>query len=237
MKNLLIYTNPKKEFDKETLLLSKIQIHNSLELGWNPEDILLMTNFEYEYLGVKSVVISNDFKYDFDKLSNKIFVIKEMLANSKETYWYHDFDAYQMEELNPVFTDIGLSDYGWSTKWNCGSIFFRENSADIFDKLHHEILERKTGDERVLTTLTKEGLINNSRITRLNITYNFGMRNIGTNYALADKPIKIAHFHPWYNDIKLPANTRNLFIKGNNEIGKPLVTPRLIKLFDKYDIR
>lgn len=52
MKNLLIYTNADKEFSEENKTLVKIHIDNSLELGWDRKDILLYTNFPYEYNGV-----------------------------------------------------------------------------------------------------------------------------------------------------------------------------------------
>jgi hypothetical protein len=65
MKNLLIYINPAKSFINEAWkdendILAKIQIDNSLEMGCKKEDIILVTNFEYEYRGVKSIVVSDD---------------------------------------------------------------------------------------------------------------------------------------------------------------------------------
>ncbi len=39
MKNLLIYVNP-QGFDLESEKLAKIQIENSLEIGWKPNDII-----------------------------------------------------------------------------------------------------------------------------------------------------------------------------------------------------
>ena len=42
MKNLLIYTGPNKKFDAETVKFAKIQIDNSLDLGWKRENILLV---------------------------------------------------------------------------------------------------------------------------------------------------------------------------------------------------
>jgi len=40
MKNLMIYVNPHHEFDEERKVLAKIQIENSLRLGWKSGDIL-----------------------------------------------------------------------------------------------------------------------------------------------------------------------------------------------------
>ena len=65
MKNLLIYINPAKDFvdskDRTNIKeLAKIQIDNSLDLGWAVEDIVFVTNFPYEYGGVKALVIDDD---------------------------------------------------------------------------------------------------------------------------------------------------------------------------------
>lgn len=60
MKNLLVYINPKKRFSGEPLVLVKIQIDNSLDLGWKREDIILATNFSFEYNGIKSIVVSDN---------------------------------------------------------------------------------------------------------------------------------------------------------------------------------
>ena len=53
MKNLLDYISPDKDLTKTKLdgeadLLAKVQIDNSLSLGWKRKDILLVTNFDYE---------------------------------------------------------------------------------------------------------------------------------------------------------------------------------------------
>jgi hypothetical protein len=70
----------------------------------------------------------------------------------------------------------------------------------------------------------------NSRIKRLNITYDFGMRRVKLCYNKAIKPLKVLHFHP---NSKL-LNTLAIAMYGKNEIGKPLMNERLIKLFNQY---
>ena len=62
MKNLFIYVNP-NGFDEESGKLTKIQIDNSLELGWPIEDILLVTNFPYEHNGVNAYVVDIERSY------------------------------------------------------------------------------------------------------------------------------------------------------------------------------
>ena len=94
MKNLLIHTGPDKKFGDEDSILAKIQIDNSLDLGWKKEDILLVTDFPYEYNGVRSFVIESGIYYPFDLLASKLLValylINQGVIEDKELYWCHD---------------------------------------------------------------------------------------------------------------------------------------------------
>ena len=98
MKQLLIYTSPDTEFNKQHDFLARFQIDNSLQLGWKKEDIILSTNFPYEYKGVKSLLV-NGVYCEKDPTSNKMFVLdylfKSELLEKEHLYWYHDFDAYE----------------------------------------------------------------------------------------------------------------------------------------------
>ena len=59
MKQILTYISPQKDFNEEHKMAVKIQIDNSLSLGWKREDILLVTNFPYEHNGVKAITIGS----------------------------------------------------------------------------------------------------------------------------------------------------------------------------------
>src|SRR5437763_1550816 len=104
MKNLLTYTGPKKKFGKEDKVLAKIQIDNSLDLGWKREDILLATDFPFEYNGVKSLVIKDEIYYDFDLAASKlpvvIYLINQGVLDPGQLYWCHDFDAYELNKID-----------------------------------------------------------------------------------------------------------------------------------------
>src|SRR5436190_6968 len=104
MKNLLIYTGPNKKFSEEDSILARIQIDNSLDLGWRKEDIMLVTDFPFEYNGVKSLVIKDGLYYDFDKNANKalvaLYLIDQKIIEPGELYWCHDFDAYELNKIN-----------------------------------------------------------------------------------------------------------------------------------------
>ena len=67
MNNLLIYISPTGSFDNDRPDLAsndagqlvKVQIENSLALGWKPEDIMLITNFDYLYGDIKAIVLKD----------------------------------------------------------------------------------------------------------------------------------------------------------------------------------
>ena len=219
MKNLLIYTSPTKQFNKENSSYIKIQIDNSLNY-WRKEDILLITNFPYEYHGVEAVIVP----FEKDVLRNKFDVIIYLLENKivDELTWFHDTEAWQLAPLNlKLDKEVGLTDYGWSKRWNGGSMFFDNRSLDIFKWLQNDINKRHKGDETALMNLTKRNH-NNERIQRLNITYNLGKRHMAENLLIADKPVIVAHFHPYRS---------NLLAKF-----KPLLPENLYKLFYEESI-
>lgn len=249
MKNLLIYVNP-NGFDNESEKLVKIQIDNSLELGWSPDDIVLITDFPYDYAGITAHQIPQGCYYELDKEASKFVVIDYLFDNNlieNDLYWCHDLDAYQLhpiteQELALENVDLGLNDYCRAPRWQLGSFFFKPSARDIFKAILTNFSPRlsESGetvddgtplDEVALMHLTDNNIGNiNSRIKRLNTRYDFGMRRIDYCWTRADKPLKVLHFHP---QSKL-LNTLAIAMYGKNATGQPLMTKRLIKLFNKY---
>jgi hypothetical protein len=242
MKNLLVYVNPQKGFDNEYKRLVQIQIDNSLSLGWKSKDILLATNFDYEYRGVKSFIVDDDYYCPFRPLSTKTITAANLADNGMleddQIYWVHDFDAYQLNKFDESDielgkAELGLTTYGWSPKWCLGSFFFKTSSKDILKLIEKTIYEIHNEDERALVYLTRNNIDNiNDRIKKLNITYQIGMRKVEENYKRADKPIKVVHFHPY----KRGSHVLGSFMYGKNKLGFPLMTKNLIKLFNRYAI-
>lgn len=249
MKLVFTNVNPHRRFNREKEVLIKLQLDNCFEMGWKPEDIILATNFDYEYKGVKSTIVGDenycgldDKRYAF-KVSTHILTISYLFSQNffqdNELYWYHDIDAYQQEiitedELGLESVDLGLTDYGWNTKWNLGCFWFKKSAGDVITLLRDTIVGEKIPDERAMRMLVNEGRIDKKRYKKLNITYNFGMRHIKTMWDMADKPLKMVHFHPCYFDKDIPDTTMNMFRYGKNPTGKPLMNDRLIALFDRY---
>ena len=242
MKNLLIYTRDDGRFGKEAGRLAKLQIDNSLDIGWKPEDILLFTNFVFEYNGVKSTVIPN-LCYAPDR-TNKIPVIVYLLKNKMlfdDLYWYHDFDAYENDairesELELGARDLAFTSYGYKPQWNCGSFFFKPSAEDFFIFWNNFITPRNRADEKALTDITRGKLLSRKRYKRLNITYNFGQRGPKFSYDEATKPLKVLHFHPYYIFYKEAKNNLEIFMYGKNPQGIPMMSERLIKIFQKHGI-
>jgi hypothetical protein len=242
MKNLLIYISPEHSFLPEYEKLVRIQIDNSLELGWNIDDIMLVTNFWFEYEGVKSIVVSDYNICPFYMYSGKINTLIDLwdlgFIKKGELYWYHDFDAFQNEviteeELGLQGFDVGMTDYGRKSNWNGGSSFIKYESRDIWEKMRELIYSDPNSqpiedhikayyaysDEVAIKHLTDtdEGIRN--RIKRMDIKYNFNLNPV-TIQSLYDKskPVKVFHFH-----------------KERMRSAKKLLNDRLINLFNKYD--
>jgi hypothetical protein len=224
MKNLLIYIDPKRKFNAENSVYIEIQIENSLNY-WKKEDIMLVTNFPYEYMGVKSLVVPDNLFCEIDYKGSKMNTIVYLLENKllNDMTWFHDTEAWQVAPLDfRLEKDIALSDYGWSDKWNGGSTFFKPSALDIFKALRESIYNNKTDDERALVILTDYNFNNiNDRIQRLNITYNVGKRRVEENIERSDKPVKVFHFHPYRENLLdkfkdlLPDNLKKLMYEKN----------------------
>ena len=200
MKNLLIYISPEKRFNVENEKYIKIQIENSLDY-WRPEDIMLVTNFPYEYMGVKSLEVPDELYSTTSICVIKINVIIYLLDHKllNEPAWFHDTEAWQIAPFDlQLEKDLVLTDYGWDLKWNGGSMFFKPSALDMFKWWKFSINEIHKDDEKALMLLTERNFNNmNERIQRLNVTYNLGKRHRQENYYNADKPLKVVHFHPY----------------------------------------
>lgn len=245
MKNLLIYTNADKEFSEENKTLVKIHIDNSLELGWDRKDILLYTNFPYEYNGVSAQIVPDDLDLAWDRPSNKILVIQYLLKNNmleKDLYWYHDFDAYQNEpiteeELEMDGFDFAITGYGYKPQANGGSFFFRENTLDIFNLWCERTIAicRTRADEKSLTDMVRDGSL--ERYKDLNLTYNFGQRAPVLCYDMATKPLNVLHFHPHYKFYPKSHWNIDVFMHGRNDKHIPLMSDRLIRIFKSHGVQ
>lgn len=229
MKNLLIYINPvDKKFSHEHEDLTKVQIDNSLELGWKLEDLLLITNFDYEYRGVKSIIVDDYAVFDQNR-STKIPAINQLFRDGvikdNEIYWFHDHDAFQLVQIEITLDkDAGFTNHGWSRKWNAGSFFFKKSAEDIFLWIWEYMNKRATNEQDALTFMWQENINGiNNRYKLMNITYNIGIYHIEGNLRRAELPPKVAHFHPHK--------------KRHLDLFRNLLPQRLLTIFNKHGLK
>jgi len=233
MKNILVYI--KRNFNEWAERAVKIQIDNSLELGWKREDVWLLTDFSFEYNGVEAAVVDGVSFPPSPTVSkiNAVLKLFEMGLIGSDVYWVHDLDAFQVNQfagLDMRGYDMGVCNYGRMPMWAAGTIFFKKESQDIFQALKeysykHKATEQKAmasvmGDSFDLSRRTEMG----KRVKLLNITYNFNTCNMRSNWKQADKPLKVVHFH-------LTPDMMDIFVGGKNPVGLDLVSERFRKQF------
>jgi len=243
MINLMIYINPSGKFDEEAAYLSKIQVDNSLEIGWKPENILLVTNFNWEYRGIKSLALEDTFSHKYPGMYalTKIPVVNKLFENGTiidDIYWFHDLDVFENETIGEHLSHIGMerqhdlaiTDKGYSPKWSSGSFFFRKSAKDIFLSIEGIMETRKKDgygmvmdDEGALMALMNEDPTVESRVIWMDRTYQL-IQYRGNLWETAGRlrmPPVAVHFHP------------NPYF-GNF---KNVLSERLLKVFDKYGFK
>ena len=229
----MTFINPSKEFGKAYEDLVEIQIDNCLLLGWEIKDIVLVTNFPYEYRGVKSLEVPDSCFCDHRRRASKLTTIYYMFENGlieNDVYWFHDFDAYQLQKFvkdEPFLGDkvAGFTNYGVADHlvyWNSGSFFFKPESEDIFKRMKRVVYRYRCNDEQALNILAGRNEADiNSKYKMLNCTYNLcRLRDTVNTYNEADKPIRVLHFHPRMQKVY--------------DECKPLMSKELIEIFRKH---
>jgi hypothetical protein len=231
MKNVLTYISPDKDFNDEHKMAVKIQIDNSLRLGWDKDDLLLVTNFDYEYKGVKSMVIGDENYCNHFYPATKVYVIDYLFKNNlvNDFFWYHDFDSFQLNPFDKGFSlnaDMGVSNYGRMPRICSSSMFYNPQARDLFDVLKEDIVQNQIGEEWGIMRL-REKREYVDRIKVLNISYAFHKWNLWHNYCRAEKPIKVVHFH-------LTPDKYDFFVRGNNRVGLKIIPEELVEIFHKH---
>jgi hypothetical protein len=256
MKNLMIYISPTGSFDNprpdlasnDAGPLVKVQIENSLLLGWKKADLMIVTNFPFQYDNVETIVLEEveffDRKPQVSKINAIVRLFEKGLIEDQELYWFHDFDAFQLEpfredEIKLTAEQIGLTDYGGGKhfggedRWSTGVIFFKSGSQDLFEQIQKLCYLKKIDEEEALGLLVIGNSKIRSRVCKINCSYNFIGYNLKAVYGQSIKPLKVVHFHPLTGKKRLGQGTALEFFKGNNPLKISLITPQLLKLF-KY---
>jgi hypothetical protein len=258
MKNLLIYISPTGSFDNprpdlasnDAGPLAKVQIENSLALGWRQNDIMLVTNFAFQYGQLKAIVLKDveffERKPQVSKINAIIKLFEKGLIQKDELYWFHDFDAFQLqlinsEEISISDNEIGVTEYGGlifagRQRISTGIIYFRLGSKDIFDRIKKQAYEDNIDEEEALGLLCLEDPNIKNRTKILNWSYNFIGYNLRTYYRKAIKPLKVVHFHPLVGKRKLHTDNSLRFFQGDNSLNTPLITDRVVRILKYHRI-
>jgi hypothetical protein len=211
----------------------RAQIDNSILLGWNPEDIVICTNLDFEYRDVTIIRLEHECR--FNKYFNKQYGIWELLDKEliTEPFWFHDFDDWALQPFDfPTFDgDIGMCKYIDASQWNTGSIFVKPSSVDIWSLIIDFMKENKDhpavdnkGDENIVNMVYNLYPELQNRISLLDNRYNVGCTQFNMRYSSATKPICVGAFKP--------DNPKNI----NQFIECDLVSNQMLEIFKKNRI-
>ena len=208
-------------------VLLKAQIENSVEVGWKPNDIILLSNFDFEFMKVKAQKILLN---DFCLTGSKMFGLKYLFDNDiiKDKIWAHDLDCWQNASFEcPKFKHVGIACYSTS-KYNGGSLFWKKEAKDIVEEIIRIKTENKEDKEEPTLNKVLKSKEYKKRVTIVNNTFNVGCSGYVKRWNRSIKPIHVCHFHP-YNHTAW--ETHALDRNGLDQKG---ITDRLETLLRKY---
>lgn len=263
MKNLMLFVHPSRDFLEEQKVSIKIEIDNILDLGGKVSNIILATNFLYQYRGVKSILVSDDNYSDISPCAAIINVIVELfdrkLIKKGGLYWYHDTDAYQLydiaeSELNLGEADIGLVEMGNREKFSASSIFFKSSAKDFFERAKEIMYKYRVNEELALNALVTNNLLWATG-TQWDARAKFVPLNVKGSENMHERVKKLnvtydfemgylgQHYHLAAKPIKVAhfhlSSDLSLdsFMYGKNGLKIVLAPKRLIKIFNHHGVK
>jgi len=232
MKKLMVAnkqkTSKSRYFFERMETMLQAQIDNMLELGWRTEDIILLTNFDFEFMGIKAEIIKLN---NFCLTGSKMWALKWLFDNDRvdDIIFSSDLDCWQNCWFDcPEFeTDVGACQYS-NPKFNGGSIFWRPNSRDIVNEIVEVLTKEKAKSEEPTLNKIFKSEKYKDRISILNSTFNTGCSGFAPRYERSIKPVRVCHFHP-NNSVAW-----EIFAHDRDGIGEIAVTIRLERLLRRY---
>jgi hypothetical protein len=235
MKNVIVYNrvdttyHTSKEFNDSHLInYLNAQIDNSLRLGWAKEDIIIGTNFDFEYRGIKNHQLKDVCTYS--GFNNFWYGALELMNNGVlvEDFWLHDQDTWPIAKFEfPDFSgEVAGCEYIKTPQWNCGSVFLKKTSKDILEY----IVELMRNNESHIVSSDEEWIAflrhsDHSEIrqylTSIDTRYNVGRTWFDDRYQMATKPVNVLAFKPDlekdFNTVKhlIDSNLNDIFQKHN----------------------
>jgi len=229
MKRLLVANHQGgRKYSKGKLeTLVNAQIDNLLDLEWKPADIILIANFEHEFMKVKSTVVP-----DLNRgclTGSKMFALRWLFNNIEvtDTIWAGDLDLWANHKFKePSFKDVGITTYS-TPKYNGGSVFWKPTAKDIIEDIVNVLeTEKAAREEPTINTLLKKKY--KDRVTKIDTTFNVGCSGFVPRFQRAKKPVRVLHFHPTN---RIAWETHCLDRNGIDEVA---VSLRLELLLRKY---
>jgi len=210
----------------ETIL--KAQIDNMLEIGWEKENIIFLSNFDFEFMGVKTTKMKFN---EFCLSGSKMWAMKWLFDNDKvdDIIWSSDLDCWQNIWFDcPEFDgDVAACHYS-NPKWNGGNIFWKPSSKDIVNEVVRRLEKDKAAKEEPLLNKIFYSDKYRERVSVLNSTYNVGCSGFIVRFTKSFKPIRVCHFSP-PNSVAWEIHALD-----REGIGQIAVTVRLERLLRKY---
>ena len=237
MKNVIIYNQLQTKHhgasrwnNEELFKYLRAQIDNSLRLGWSREDIILGTNFEFEYNGVSSYLLANI--CEWSGFNNFWYGALELVQRGivTEEFWLHDHDSWQISEMEfPFFLgDVAGVEYAGTNEWNCGSIYFNQDCLStlnyIVDTLEYNKESEVSSDEVVIGFLRRHSPIA-PQMKSINQRWNVGLTHAQLRYQSALKPVIVLSFKP---------DQENIFTILEEKGLSELVQPEFLNILNKH---
>ena len=213
--------------NEELFKYYRAQIDWSLELGWSKDDIIIGTNFDFEYRGIESYDLYNI--CNFSGFHNFWYGAFELLSAGviEDDFWLHDHDSWPNNFFSfPQFDGlIAGCEYIGTEQWNCGSIFIKKTAEQFLGNIVATMEDNKDAD-----ISSDEQIIANLRINKeikhffssINTTYNCGLTHFDLRYENAKKPLNVCSFKPSEK-------------KAWDKFEK-VVNPNIIKHFKKHEL-
>ena len=181
----------------------RAQIDWSIQLGWKKEDIIIGTNFDFEYNGVKNYQLTDVCTYS--GYNNFWYGALELMKNGvlNEDYWLHDQDSWPVRYFNfPKFDgEIAGCEYQATPFWNCSTIYLKKTSQFLLEYIVELMRDNpnapvSSDEEWIIFCRSHEQSEVKEYFSSLDTRYNCGFTHFDLRYKNATKPINVYGFKP-----------------------------------------
>lgn len=141
------------------------QVDNSINFGQKPEDIIICTNFDFQYRGITNYRVQN--VNPVSAWLNKSVAVFELIENGilKDDVWIHDLDAWQVHPFTFPDNGIGFDGSAEYIHQECGDvacpifhgpgrpqgavIFYKSTGLDIAREVYRSVLTGTSSNDEV----------------------------------------------------------------------------------------